>query len=286
MTGAVVGLCLGVGMACIWFSCWSSPQRRADRPGWQARVQDTLVQAGLLRMSVPGFLGACAALGLFGCLVGLLVFKVPFLALLAGAAAAAGPYVWVRRRARLRQEAVRTLWPDVVDNIASSVRAGLSLPEAMMQLAERGPEQLRWAFQAFADDYRATGRFSPSLDAFKDRLADPVADRLVEALRIAREVGGTDLGRLLRTLSGFLREDARTRAEIEARQSWTVNAARLALAAPWAVLAMLATRGESIQAYRTPAGTLVLVVGGLLSVVAYRLMMALGRIPAEPRILR
>ena len=40
---------------------------------------------------------------------------------------------------------------------------------------------------------------------------------------------------------GFLREDARTRAELETRQSWTVNAARLAVAAPWAVLAMLST---------------------------------------------
>ena len=61
-----------------------------------------------------------------------------------------------------------------------------------------------------------------------------MGDRLVESLRIAREVGGTDLGHLLRTLSGFLREDARTRAELETRQSWTVNAARLAVAAPWA----------------------------------------------------
>ena len=40
----------------------------------------------------------------------------------------------------------------------------------------------------------------------------------------AREVGGTDLGRLLSTLSGFLRDDARTRAELLARQSWSVNA--------------------------------------------------------------
>ena len=54
---------------------------------------------------------------------------------------------------------------------------------------------------------------------------------------MAREVGGTDLGRLLRTLSAFLREDARTRAELETRQGWTVNAARLAVAAPWIVLA-------------------------------------------------
>ena len=74
------------------------------------------------------------------------------------------------------------------------------------------------------------------LDRLKDRLADPVGDRVVEGLRIAREVGGGDLGRLLRNLSGYLRDDARTRSELEARQAWTVNGARLAVAAPWLVL--------------------------------------------------
>ena len=90
---------------------------------------------------------------------------------------------------------------------------------------------------AFAEDYRATGRFNECLDRLKDRLSDPVGDRLVESLRIASEVGGSDLGRLLRTLATFLREDGRTRAELETRQGWTVNAARLAVAAPWVVLA-------------------------------------------------
>ena len=147
-----------------------------------------------------------------------------------------------------------SVWPEAVDNLTSAVRAGLSLPEALGQLAVRGPVELRPAFAAFAEDYRATGRFADCLDRLKDRLADPVADRLVESLRIAREVGGSDLGRLLRTLAGFLREDARTRAELEARQSWTVNGARLAVAAPWIVLALLATRPEAVAAYDRPAG--------------------------------
>ena len=123
-------------------------------------------------------------------------------------------------------------------------------------------------------------------DRLKERLSDPVADRLIESLRIAREVGGSDLGRLLRTLSAFLREDARTRAELETRQGWTVNAARLAVAAPWIVLAMLSTRPDSLQAYSRPAGVLVLAVGAGLTLVAYRLMVRIGRLPEEGRVLR
>jgi hypothetical protein len=90
----------------------------------------------------------------------------------------------------------------------------------------RGPEGLRRPFARFGEDYRATGRFYESLDRLEAGLADPVGDRIVESLRMARDVGGTDLGRLLRTLSAFLREDARTRAELETRQGWTVNAVR------------------------------------------------------------
>ncbi len=105
-------------------------------------------------------------------------------------------------------------------------------------------------------------------------------------MRTAREVGGTDLGRLLRTLSAFLREDARTRAELETRQSWTINAARLALAAPWVVLLLLATRGETVRAYDSPTGVVVLAVGGGVSVVAYLLMKQIGRLPEEGRVLR
>jgi hypothetical protein len=124
------------------------------------------------------------------------------------------------------------------------------------------------------------------LDGLKARLADPVADRIVESLRVAREVGGCDLGRLLRTLSAFLREDARTRSELETRQGWTVNAARLASAAPWIVLAMLATRPEAVEAYDSATGFVVLAVGGAVCFVAYRLMLRIGRLPEEERVLR
>ena len=99
-----------------------------------------------------------------------------------------------------------------------------------------------------------SGRFGDALDRLKDRLADPVGDRVVESLRVAREVGGGDLGRLLRSLSGFLRDDARTRSELESRQAWTVNGARLAVAAPWLVLLLMCFQPEVIHRYSTGAG--------------------------------
>jgi tight adherence protein B len=150
----------------------------------------------------------------------------------------------------------------------------------------RGPEQLRSHFVRFGEDYRATGRFGPCLDRLKSSLADPVGDRIVESLRLAREVGGSDLGRLLRTLSGFLREEARARAELQARQSWTVNGARLAVAAPWLVLGLLSLNPDGVDAFNSAAGAVVLLVGGGVCLLAYRLMLQIARLPEEERVLR
>lgn len=117
-------------------------------------------------------------------------------------------------------------------------------------------------------------------------LADPVADRVCETLRVAREVGGTDLGIVLRTLSDLLRADARTRAELETRQGWVVNGARLAVGAPWLVLLMMGTQSQTVQAYNSPEGIALLAIGAALCVLAYQVMLRVGRLPAERRIIR
>ncbi|MFQ6172804.1 type II secretion system F family protein [Oryzobacter sp. R7] len=289
MTGVGLGLTLGTGLFLLWWSCWvptPAAQDPARRAGPVDRLRDELVQAGFAGLSVRSLLVLCVVsvllvLAVVQATVGVLPIAACF-ALMAGAL----PVALVRRRARRRRALLRDLWPDAVDNITSGVRAGMALPEALAQLGLRGPEELREPFVAFADDYRLTGRFHDSLDRLKERLSDPVGDRLVESLRIAREVGGTDLGHLLRTLSGFLREDARTRAELETRQSWTVNAARLAVAAPWVVLAMLSTNPESVRAYSTGPGVVVLAAGAAVTAAAYWAMVRIGRLPEDERVLR
>lgn len=288
MAGAGWGFGLGLGLALVWWSFWPREERvrSSARTGRLERLQDEIVLAGVRGLSARALLAASVGLGLAVLVLGYAVTLVWTVAACFAVMAAMAPLALVRVRARKRRGQLRDVWPDVVDHVHSAVRAGLALPEALVQLGERGPVELRGPFQEFAHDYRATGRFSESLDLLKERLSDPVADRLVEALRIARDVGGTDLGRVLRTLSSFLREDARSRAELEARQSWTVNAARLAMAAPWAVLLLLATRGSTLQAYNTAGGALVLAVGAGASLLAYRMMLTIGRLPEEQRVLR
>jgi tight adherence protein B len=290
VTGLALGLCAGLGLFSIWWACW--PDDTSGSSGVHVRRRrlerwsDDAVVAGLPVLRPGRLLAVSLAAGGVTTLLVLGLTGVLAIAVCFGAMAVASPAVLVRTLARRRRSHLRDLWPDVVDNLASGVRAGLSLPEALGQLSIRGPEQLRPPFAEFAQDYRATGRFNDALDRLKERLADPVGDRVVESLRVARDVGGNDLGQLLRTLSQFLRHEARTRGELESRQSWTVNGARLAVAAPWLVLAMLCTRPESVAAYGRPAGAVVLGSGAGLSLLAYRLMVRIARLPDEERVLR
>jgi tight adherence protein B len=284
--GPFLGLLLGVGLFLVLRAWTSPPKQAAAGEGWQERSHELLVQAGIEGVSPAQLVGASFSLGLVAFVLVLGTSRVLVISLAFAGFASLLPVTLLRRRRTLRSIELREVWPEAVDNLASGVRAGLSLPVALTQLGNRGPEQLRSAFRRFGEDYRATGRFAESLDRLKANLSDPVGDRVVEALRMAREVGGTDLGRLLRTLSTFLREDARTRSELETRQGWTVNAARLALAAPWVLLLLLSTQPSAVAAYNQPAGALVLLLGGGISFVAYRVMIRIARLPSERRVLR
>jgi tight adherence protein B len=271
---------LGIGL----FLCLISGRAPASRrPGIALRASALLEEAGVASLRPLHILALTTGAGILAAAVVLGLSSTKAVALVFGLFGASIPWVLLRRRVLQRQKERRELWPYVIDDLGSGIRAGLSLPEAVAGVAERGPEPLRPAFATFASEYRLSGSFATSLARLGDELADPVADRVIEALLLARDVGGTDVGRLMRGLGQALREDARSRGEIEAKQTWTVNGARLAVAAPWVVLLLLATHGGSIRVYDKPGGMVVLGVGAALSVLAYALMRRIGRLPSERR---
>lgn len=278
---AAVGLLLGTGLLLIlsprlWPADVPASGRGAGMSSWLAR-------AGWERVPPPVFVAISAAFGVAVAGVAAALHPVVAVAGLAGIAAGLLPAAVVSARGRRRARMLRTAWPDLVDHLVAAVRSGRSLAEAVAGLAEVGPAELRAAFEDFDRFVRASGTLEPALDDLKARLADPVADRILETIRMAREVGGTELPAVLRALAAGLRQEAAVRAEVEARQSWVVNAARLGVASPWVVLALLASRPEAAVAYNSPAGLALLSIGFVVTVVAYRLMVLLGRLPEERR---
>ena len=235
--GIVIGLIFALGCLSILAACTSEPNPRLTR--LNEAMERNLRQAGVGKTSPAAFWAGCLVAALVVGLVFLGISGALPIALAFAMITLIMPVVWINSRARNHRTELRTLWPDAIDTLVSSIRAGLSLPEALANLAEHGPVPLRSEFAAFAVDYAVSSSFENSLEAFKRRSADPVADRIAQALALAHEVGGNDLYQVLQSLSQMLRADLHTRGELEARQSWTVNGAKVAVAAPWIVLLLL-----------------------------------------------
>ena len=280
-----LGSLLGAGMLLMAapFLWPRTGHARPARDGLGVRWRARLARAGFGQLGLGAFvvislICAAAAGALLHATLG-----VNSVAILGGVGGFVAPGAVVMARARARMRANRAVWADAIDHVVSAVRSGLALPDAISALAHSGPESTRTSFAGFERDYRATGHFSSCIDRLKDALADPIADRILETIRMAREVGGTELTTVLRDLAEYLRQDAAVRNEVEARQSWVHNAARLGVIAPWITLALLATRPEASAAYNTPGGALLIGAGLVVSILAYRIMMAIGRLPQEAR---
>ncbi|WP_394552488.1 type II secretion system F family protein [Agromyces sp. MMS24-JH15] len=279
----ILGALLGTGLLLLLSPVlWPERGARASRTG-SGRIRDELQLAGLGHVPLPAIGLVAAVLAAVVAAIVHAIFGLPVLTLSGGALGLLIVPFLVHRRAERRRAANRAVWPEVVDHLVASVRAGMSLPDGVAALAELGPSATRADFAAFEADFRRTADFGLALDRLKERLADPIADRLIETLRMAREVGGTELPTVLRGLARSLREDASVRGEVHARQSWIRNAARLGVAAPWLLLLLLASKPETLEAYDSTAGSILLLVGVAVSLLAYRAMIALGRLPAERR---
>lgn len=280
----LLGAALGVGLL-LMLSPLLRPIRhdRVRRSAPDGRIGDRLARAGAARVSAPAFVTVSVLVGVAAGAVTAAITALPVLAILAFGAGAVTPWTVAGWRARARVKGLRQLWPEVVDHILAAIRAGQPLPDAVAELRLSGPAPFRAGFELFFRRWQQSGTVGPALDAVKEHFADPTADRLVEILRMAREVGGTELPVVLRDLASAMRQDLSLRGEAEARQSWVTGAGKLGIAAPWVVLGMLASREETARAYNTPTGLLVILGALGVSAVAYRIMLAVGRLPEEQR---
>lgn len=277
----LLGAALAAGLLLALAPWLWPPGERTPRERPSA-LSALLESAGFAHVAPRVAVATCIGGALVSAAIAWLVTTVGVLALLAGAAGAAWPILWLRSRAARLVRARRALWPDVCDLLIASVRAGMSLPDAVSSLARSAPPALRAAFAGFERDMAASGHFDSSADRLKSALADPMADRIVETLRMARQVGGTELTPVLRALAASVRADAALRSEVESRQSWTRGAAVLGVLAPWVIVALLAMRPEGADAYSSPEGVALLLAGAAVSIVAFRVMLRIGRLP-EPR---
>ena len=176
------------------------------------------------------------------------------------------------------------VWPDVIDHLISGLHSGLSLAEAMSAVALRGPQIVRPHFVAFKLELIASGDFIKACENLRERLQSPGSDQILEAVLIAKTLGGSELFEIFRVLGDFLRQDLALRKEIEIKHGWIKNSAHLSSAAPWILLLLLSSQPGTVESFSNSSGLLILASGLVMTFVAYFWMGRLGRLPSAPRV--
>ena len=186
--------------------------------------------------------------------------------------------------AKRRETKFELLWPDVVDHLITGIQSGMSLVEALSQLAERGPRELAPYFTEFNRQIRKTGDFNSSVSWLQNQFSHYASDQIFEAIILSRSLGGTHLLQILRMVGDFIRQDLALRKEIEVKHGWIKNSAHLSAAAPWLLLLLLSTQPATASAYATSTGAVILVSGIVMTAIAYLWMNKLGALPKPPRV--
>jgi tight adherence protein B len=269
--GFALSLTFALGVALLVFG------RRLNGAVTRVHARAQRAVSGLPRLAA-----SAALLATLGAAIVWSLVSVPILALAGAVGGAYAPVAWARRaQERARHDRERA-WPAALAQLADALEAGIAFPAAVSLIAEAGPAPLRAQFASFQAHLRSAG-----LEAALDELAragERTADTVSLLLRAGLlELPAGGLAPVVRELSGVLAERFEAREKARSRvSSLQVEAAVLALS-PIVLLLLVGSASPGyLDAYRTPGGSLVAAVSGLLIFGCYLLMRRLGRVP-EPR---
>jgi len=246
-------------------------------------LRTSITQAGLkdsLKMRVLGLLPVLLA---FAVVQDLLEVTLLSTAVALGVLGVELEALGVKARARVRQ--IEDEWPSVVESLESAAQSGLGLIESLRDIAESSQLAVATDFAELCGDCDSGVRLDAALERLKGRLALPCCDLTIETLRLANDSGSEGYQQTLHNQAKSIRERTALNQQIAAKQGWVLGTAKVAVTAPWLIVALLAMRSENADVYNSDLGSLLLATGLFASFVAIRLIAVMGRIETHVRVL-
>jgi len=268
-----------------WKGLGLAPKVERARVPARDRARDWLAQAGLDEVPIGEFAAVVATLATGGLLAGIVVFGAALPALALATVCGALPVASYRQRRASRQAAAQEAWPRLIEEIrVLTSSAGRSIPQALFEVGEAGPEALRPAFEAAHREWLISTDFERTVDVLKTRLADPTADAACETLLVAFAVGGSDLDRRLEALAEDRRADTQGRKDARAKQAGVRFARRFTLFVPMGMALCGMSVGDGRAAYQTPGGQIAVVAGLTMMAVCWFWASHYLRLPETERV--
>jgi tight adherence protein B len=197
----------------------------------------------------------------------------------------AGIVVWwqiadfVRNKIRRRQAATEAHLADALVNIAGSLRAGFSFPQA----CQMAVPQLHWPLNEEIQDMLEEVNVGRSLDDALKNLAERVQtyemDITVNAVLVQRQVGGS-LAEILDSLARTLRERKELRGHLMALTAQQRLSAYFVAGIPLLTLAFLSLTSWQFMKplFVTFTGNILITIGVIMDLLGFLVMRRLTRI--------
>ncbi|HVM10168.1 MAG TPA: hypothetical protein VM345_17010 [Acidimicrobiales bacterium] len=259
----------------------------SEAPRKRRSLRTWLDEAGLDAVSTSEFVLVSLGLAVAGAGGGFILFGSPMPALIAGAFASSFPAAAYRARRQARRAEAAEAWPRMIEEIRLLTGSlGRSIPQALLEVGRRGPDELRGAFEAAEREWLITTDFASTCEVLKSRLADPTADAACETLLVAHEVGGSDVDRRLAALVEDRIQDLQGRKDAQAKQAGVRFARRFVLIVPLGMAVAGLSIGTGRAAYQTGAGQFLVAVGLLAVALCWIWAGHLMKLPSEERVFR
>jgi tight adherence protein B len=170
-------------------------------------------------------------------------------------------WAWRRRLAKIDLQISQS-----VTSLSNSMRAGLTLVQAITRLSEQAPEPIKGEFKIMANQYGYGADMETVIRNAKERLRLPNFTLFASALLLNREMGG-DISETLIRISKSLDKLHEMRKTVEAHTSEGRTNIKVLLLAPVFMLLLMATVDSSgvMMLFTTTPGMAVLTIAIILS---------------------
>ena len=228
---------------------------RLDLAGVARKPAEWLLLGGCLGIAVAAVLSLVTSYVLAGVLVGALVG-------------------WLTMRLTLsirivrRRVAFADQLPDVLQLIASALKSGFSLPQALDAVVREDNQPIAGEFSRALAEVRLGGGLEDGLDAVANRMDSDDLRWTVIAIRVQQGVGG-NLAEVLLTIAGTIRERAFLRRQVHALSAEGRLSANILIALPVliGIWLFISSREYMSVLYTTRAGLAMLAAAIALLVV-------------------
>lgn len=195
-----------------------------------------LLETADLKWGAVGMIHRCAAASLAAALTVLVATgnSMPLLTLAAGAAGAMLPLQWARRLARLRVRKFEEQFPDCLEFISRSMRAGHAFSVSLEMVHKEFSEPLSGEFRRTFEEQNLGQPLDIVLKKMSHRMPSLDTQFFVSAVLLQKRTGG-NLAELLDKLADIIRQRFKLRARIRAISAQGLMSGRILASIPAAV---------------------------------------------------